>query len=63
MLEVRFVDISGVMLDAQGRPRPELFREDGLHMKPAGYALWTAALRPVLAAYGFPVGQAAPVSP
>ena len=60
---VNFVDISAVMLDTQGRPRPELFREDGLHMKPAGYALWTAALRPVLAAYGFPVGQAAPVSP
>jgi hypothetical protein len=28
--EVRFVDISAVMLDAQGRPRPELFREDSL---------------------------------
>jgi len=60
---VRFVDISQVMLDAQGRPHPELFREDGLHMKPAGYALWTAALRSVLAAYGFPVREAAPVSP
>lgn len=51
---LRFVDISGAMLDAQGRPRPELLREDGLHMTAAGYAIWVAALKPVLAAYGFP---------
>lgn len=51
--DVRFVDIGPAMLDAQGRPRPELFREDGLHMKPAGYAIWIAALKPVLAEYGF----------
>ena len=50
---VRFVDIAPVMLDAQGKPRPELFRPDGLHMLPAGYALWIAALKPVLADYGF----------
>jgi lysophospholipase L1-like esterase len=41
------------MLDARGRPRPELLRDDGLHMKPAGYAIWIAALKPVLADYGF----------
>ena len=52
---VRFVDITPVMLDAQGKPRPELFRPDGLHMVPAGYALWTATLKPVLAQYGFVV--------
>lgn len=51
--DVRFVDIGPAMEDAQGHPRPELLREDGLHMKPAGYAIWTAALKPVLAAYGF----------
>ncbi|TNY27452.1 hypothetical protein BV497_03435 [Fulvimonas soli] len=51
--DVRFVDIAPRMLDAQGKPRPELFREDGLHMKPAGYALWIEALKPVLADYGF----------
>jgi lysophospholipase L1-like esterase len=50
---VRFVDIAPVMLDAQGKPRPELFRPDGLHMLPAGYALWITALKPVLADYGF----------
>jgi lysophospholipase L1-like esterase len=50
---VRFVDIAPVMVDAQGRPRPALFRADGLHMLPSGYALWIAALKPVLADYGF----------
>ncbi|WP_243047891.1 SGNH/GDSL hydrolase family protein [Dyella sp. RRB7] len=57
--EVRFVDIAPAMLDAQGRPRAELFRPDGLHMTPAGYALWIAALKPVLAEYGFVVSPSA----
>lgn len=51
--DVRFVDIATPMLDAHGKPRPELLREDGLHMRRAGYAIWIEALRPVLAAYGF----------
>ncbi|MDR3444972.1 MULTISPECIES: SGNH/GDSL hydrolase family protein [unclassified Dyella] len=50
---IRFVDVAPAMLDAQGKLRPELFRPDGLHMQPAGYALWIAALKPVLADYGF----------
>jgi hypothetical protein len=41
------------MLDAAGRPRPELLRDDGLHMTAAGYAIWSDALRPLLARYGF----------
>jgi lysophospholipase L1-like esterase len=53
--DVRFVDVAPRMLDAQGRPRPPLFRADGLHMSPAGYAVWIAALKPVLADYGFHV--------
>jgi len=36
------------MLGADGRPRPELFRADSLHMTPAGYAIWREALAPVL---------------
>ena len=51
--DIRFVDIAPAMVDANGKPRPELFRPDGLHMVPAGYALWIAALKPVLAQYGF----------
>ena len=53
---MHFVDIAPVMLDKAGRPRAELLREDGLHMKPAGYAIWVSALKPVLASYGFPSG-------
>ena len=29
------------MLNVGGRPRPELYLEDGLHLSPAGYRLWT----------------------
>jgi lysophospholipase L1-like esterase len=36
------------MLDAQGKPRPELFRKDGLHMNAQGYAVWTEIIKPVL---------------
>jgi len=60
---VRFVDIAPPMLDAEGKPRAELFRDDGLHMKPAGYALWIQALRPVLASYGFKVKEPAAAAP
>jgi lysophospholipase L1-like esterase len=48
-----FVDVATDMLDAKGDPRSALFREDGLHMTPAGYAIWVRALKPVLAHYGF----------
>ena len=50
---VHYVDVAAKMLDAEGRPRPELLREDGLHMTAAGYAIWIDALRPLLARYGF----------
>lgn len=43
-----FVDIFTPMLDASGQPRAELFLDDMLHMKPAGYALWTKLVRPAL---------------
>ncbi|SEO33297.1 Lysophospholipase L1 [Luteibacter sp. UNC138MFCol5.1] len=46
---VAFLDIAPAMVDAKGQPKPELFREDGLHMTPAGYALWVAQVRPWLA--------------
>jgi lysophospholipase L1-like esterase len=53
MQDVTFVDVAAKMLDANGRPRPDLLREDGLHMRPAGYAIWIDALKPVLLRYGF----------
>ncbi|MGH8235034.1 MAG: SGNH/GDSL hydrolase family protein [Rhodanobacteraceae bacterium] len=50
---VTFVDVSKKMLGPNGKPRPPLFRDDGLHMSRAGYAIWIRALKPVLAQYGF----------
>jgi lysophospholipase L1-like esterase len=45
---VDFIDVFSPMLDADGAPRPELFVEDGLHMAPAGYALWRREIAPFL---------------
>ena len=44
----RFVDVFTPMLGVDGLPRPELYTEDRLHMTPAGYEIWRAALAPVL---------------
>jgi lysophospholipase L1-like esterase len=43
-----FVDVYHKMLDAAGKPRPELFLDDMLHMKPEGYKIWQGSLQPVL---------------
>lgn len=42
-----YIDIVPSMLDEEGRPRPELFAEDGLHLSPEGYRVW----KEVVAAY------------
>ncbi|MEO8365917.1 MAG: SGNH/GDSL hydrolase family protein [Pseudoxanthomonas sp.] len=49
-LKVTFIDVFTPMLDAHGQPREELFREDRLHMNPAGYELWKQVVAPYLAA-------------
>lgn len=43
-----FVDVFQPMLGDDGRPRPELFAKDGLHLNHTGYQLWTKLLRPHL---------------
>ena len=43
-----FVDVATPLLNATGGFRPELFREDQLHLNPAGYAIWTKVLTPYL---------------
>lgn len=43
-----FVDIDKPMMGKDGKPNPELFVEDGLHINVAGYILWTEILRPYL---------------
>lgn len=44
-----YVDVEPSMLGDDGRPRRELFRDDGLHLNRAGYALWSDLVRPHLA--------------
>ena len=36
-----FADIATPMLEGDGPPSAELFVEDGLHLSPAGYQIWT----------------------
>jgi len=43
-----YIDIASKMLDSKGGYRPELFQDDMLHMKPAGYAIWTKEITPYL---------------
>lgn len=45
---LHYVEVGPAMLGPDGRPRPELYIEDGLHMTPAGYALWARLLEPYL---------------
>ncbi|MDY3562586.1 GDSL-type esterase/lipase family protein [Gemmata sp. JC673] len=43
-----FVDVVPLMLGSDGKPVPELFVKDGLHMTPKGYELWTEAINKAL---------------
>ncbi|MEJ7560216.1 MAG: GDSL-type esterase/lipase family protein [Pedobacter sp.] len=43
-----YIDIISKMLSSSGASRPELFQDDMLHMKPAGYVVWTKEITPHL---------------
>jgi lysophospholipase L1-like esterase len=45
---VAFVDVHTPMLGSDGKPRPELYGPDKLHMTAEGYRLWTKVLAPYL---------------
>jgi len=45
-----YIDTAMPMLGTDGRPRPEIFLDDGLHMNADGYKVWTELLRPRLTA-------------
>lgn len=47
---VTYVSVEEAMLGADGKPRPELFRKDGLHMEAAGYDIWNKMLKPYVEA-------------
>ena len=44
----QFVDVWKPMLGKDGKPRPELFIEDNLHMNAKGYAIWQKLIQPTL---------------
>lgn len=54
---VQYVDVSSAMLDAQGNPRRDLLRWDGLHMNAKGYAIWTSIIKPLLSKRFGPAGE------
>jgi lysophospholipase L1-like esterase len=43
-----YLDVGSVLLGKDGKPRPELFVKDGLHLSAKGYRLWTEKVRPLL---------------
>lgn len=45
--DLHFIDVSSPMIDESGAPKP-IFISDQLHMNPAGYAIWTGVLGPIL---------------
>jgi len=45
---VVFVDVDKPSLGPDGKPRPELFRPDKLHLNDEGYKLWTSLVLPHL---------------
>ena len=46
--QCRFLDVGAAMLGPDGKPAPELFMPDGLHMTDKGYRLWSDKLAPLL---------------
>lgn len=43
-----YIDVFSGMLGKDGKPVPELYAADGLHLSEKGYALWTRAVAPYL---------------
>jgi len=54
-----YIDTATPMLDAEGKPRPELFLKDMLHLNRAGYELWIPIIKAALEKE--PARDAAPV--
>jgi lysophospholipase L1-like esterase len=43
-----YIDVHTAMLGPDGRPKPDIFVADRLHMNPKGYAIWRAIVGPHL---------------
>lgn len=60
---LRYLDVVPLMLGKDGNPKPELFVKDGLHMSPAGYAVWNDALTKLFADWPPVKSRPAPAAP
>jgi lysophospholipase L1-like esterase len=49
-----FLDLYPLLLDGQGQPNRALYEADGLHLSPAGYALWQREIAAQLLRMGLP---------
>jgi lysophospholipase L1-like esterase len=54
-----FVDINPQLVDADGRPKLELYKDDKLHFHPPAYERFTAVIKPVLERIWTEVGSTA----
>lgn len=45
---MKFIDTTSPLIGADGLPKTECFIPNNVHMTPAGYAAWTAAIVPVV---------------
>ena len=45
---ISFIDVYNKMLNPDGSPIGEIFKEDSLHMNPKGYVIWQKAIQPYL---------------
>lgn len=43
-----YVDVARPLLGRDGKPVPEYYIEDGLHLSPAGYRVWRDTVAPIL---------------
>lgn len=42
--DIAFIDVFPLMLGPDGRPKPDIFVKDGLHMNEKGYVIWRQAV-------------------
>lgn len=54
---LKYIDVFSPMLGNDGKPLPELFESDSLHLNAAGYKLWTGIIRPQLGSKNELVGE------
>jgi len=50
--QLTYVDVFSPMIGPNGRPRPELFVSDSLHMTRQGYDIWRGLLLPIVSSAG-----------